>query len=141
MTVVQNYTAVFSGPSHGINSKPLLITRWATLSAVSITQATIFLFIKLATVIFDCKYYSFSTKNMSAVYAAGKTVKNGITKQYIRDIFLTVTRNRESRWLGYYKKKLPTNVYRYCCIHLEISLLVSNLPDIFHVHCNKPEQF
>lgn len=49
---------------------------------------------------------------MSAVYAAGKTVKNGITRQYIKDIFLTTTRNRESRWLGYYKKKLPTNVYR-----------------------------
>ncbi|KAG8179482.1 hypothetical protein JTE90_027194 [Oedothorax gibbosus] len=49
---------------------------------------------------------------MSAVYAAGKTVKNGITRKYIKDIFLTTTRNKDSRWLGYYKKKLSTPVYR-----------------------------
>ncbi|XP_015918538.1 large ribosomal subunit protein mL38 [Parasteatoda tepidariorum] len=49
---------------------------------------------------------------MSAVYAAGKTLKTSVTKQRIKNIFLNFTRAKESRFLGYYKHKISTPVFR-----------------------------
>ncbi|XP_054714367.1 39S ribosomal protein L38, mitochondrial-like [Uloborus diversus] len=48
---------------------------------------------------------------MSAVYAAGKTVKSATTKQRINEIFLTFKRYKESRFQGYYRRVMPTNEY------------------------------
>ncbi|GBN48578.1 39S ribosomal protein L38, mitochondrial [Araneus ventricosus] len=52
---------------------------------------------------------------MSAVCAAGNSIKSSVSKQFVKDIFLThvryVRQERQSRWLGYYFTKLSTPVY------------------------------
>ncbi|GFS80142.1 39S ribosomal protein L38, mitochondrial [Nephila pilipes] len=52
---------------------------------------------------------------MSAVYVAGSSIKSNISKQFVKDIFLTQVRNvrreRESRWLGYHKSLISGPVY------------------------------
>ena len=47
-----------------------------------------------------------------AAYAAFKTSINLNTKKCIRQVFLTHTRNKNSRYLGYYWRKLSTPVFR-----------------------------
>ncbi|CAL1285618.1 unnamed protein product [Larinioides sclopetarius] len=52
---------------------------------------------------------------MSAVCAAGNSIKSKVSKHFVKDIFLThvrhVRQERQSRWLGYYFTKLSTPVY------------------------------
>lgn len=67
-----------------------------------------------------------------AAYAAFRTSYELTTKKCVRQIFLTFTRNRTSRYLGYYWRKLSTPVFRKRQAHYRKTVLrpIEQIPSL-----------